>query len=108
MNRLFALLLYLFPKAYREEYSEELQAVFNLSVGDALERGIFEIAGVILRELSGLPQAIIHEHLRERRKAKMIEGAPSRFDFSTVHEQGSLKVENGKAVENQAAASKHT
>ena len=28
--------------------------------------------------------------------------------FSTVHEQGSLKAENGMWVENQASASKHT
>ena len=31
-----------------------------------------------------------------------------KMDFSTVHEQGSLKAENGMRVENQASASKHT
>ncbi|MCC6300824.1 MAG: hypothetical protein IT314_16180 [Anaerolineales bacterium] len=79
MKSLYALLLYLFPRAYREEYGGELQIVFNLSLDDAMQAGIFEVAGVVLRELIGLPKAIIHEHLRERRK--MTGKLASRFDF---------------------------
>ena len=80
--RIYGLLLFLFPRVYREEYGDELRAVFNLSVGDALERGTFEVARVVLRELSGLPQAIIHEHLRERRRLEMNKTFASRFDFA--------------------------
>ena len=81
IQRFYGWLLHLFPSAYREEYGDELRSVFNLSVDEALERGIFEVAGVILRELSGLPQAIIHEHLRERRRLEMNKTFASRFDF---------------------------
>lgn len=78
---LYGWLLLLFPRAYREEYGEELQAVFELSVDDALEKGALETVGVVFRELTGLPKAIIHEHLRERRKVKMTGKSASRFDF---------------------------
>ncbi|NWG07788.1 MAG: hypothetical protein HXY35_14020 [Chloroflexi bacterium] len=81
MKSLYALLLYLFPRTYREEYGEELQAVFNLSMDDASAKGGFEAMSVTLRELRGLPYAILHAHLRERRKAKMAGKFASRFDF---------------------------
>jgi hypothetical protein len=82
VKRFYSLLLHLFPKPYREEYGEELQAVFNLSVDDALDGGVPEVAVVAFRELMGLPGAIIHEHLRERRKKKMTGKFASRFDFA--------------------------
>lgn len=82
MKGLYTLLLYLFPKAYREEYGEELRAVFDLSLDDVIKVGWREVVIVISRELIGLPKAIIHEHLRERRKAKMIGKFSSRFDFA--------------------------
>jgi hypothetical protein len=67
IRRVYSSFLSLFPKNYREEYSEELQAVFNLSLDDAMKIGSMEVAGVILRELIGLPTAILHEHLRKPR-----------------------------------------
>jgi hypothetical protein len=77
----YALLLYLFPRAYREEYGDELRAVFNLSLDDAIQTGKVEAMSVMFRELMGLPQAILHEHLRERSKKKMKGKFDSRFDF---------------------------
>lgn len=82
MKGLYALLLYLFPKAYRDEYSEELRTVFHLSLENAMRSGWMESTRVSLRELLSLPQAIIYEHLRERRKQKMTEKSASRFDFA--------------------------
>jgi len=79
---LYGLLLNLFPRAYREEYGDELQAVFNLSLDDAMKIGGLEVAGLILREVISLPAAILNEHLRERRKANMIRKFDSYFDFS--------------------------
>jgi len=52
---------------YREEYGDELQAVFNLSLADAARQNGLELAGVILQEFLSLPKAIIHEHLRKPR-----------------------------------------
>lgn len=81
VQRLYGWLLLLFPSAYREEYGEELHEVFSLLVDDALALGGFEVMGVILRELRGLPYAAFHAHLRERRRQKMTGKPASRFDF---------------------------
>ena len=67
MKRFYSLLLHLFPKVYREEYGDELLAVFGLSLDDAMQVGKLEVVRVALRELIGLPKAIIHEHLRKPR-----------------------------------------
>ncbi len=82
MKRLYALLLNLFPRSYREEYGDELQAVFNLSLNDAMKLGRAEVVRVILRELIGLPKAVVLEHLRERRQAKMNKGFDPYLDFA--------------------------
>lgn len=82
MKGLYALLLYLFPKTYRGEYGEELQAVFDLSLDDAAGFGWLEVAIVICRELAGMPKAILYAHMREMRKAKMKKGFESYFDFA--------------------------
>jgi len=81
VRSLYSQLLHLFPKAYREEYGDELQTVFNSSLNDAIKVGWLEVAIVIFRELAGLPIAILYEHLRERRKAKMKKGLNSYFNF---------------------------
>ena len=67
MKRFYSLLLHLFPKVYREEYGDELLAVFGLSLDDAVQAGKLEVVRVVLRELMELPKAIIHEHLRKPR-----------------------------------------
>jgi len=82
VKRLYALLLNLFPRSYREEYGDELQAVFNLSLNDAMKLGRAEVVRVILRELIGLPKAVVLEHLRERRQAKMNKGFDPYLDFA--------------------------
>jgi hypothetical protein len=81
IHRFYGFLLILFPQRYRHDYGDELQTVFELSVEDAIEVGWLEVVKVISRELVGLPKAIIHEHLRERRKTKMTGKFLSRFDF---------------------------
>jgi len=78
LRKFHRLLLNLYPKKYREEYSEELHTVFNLSLDDAMGR--VEEIEIFLRELAGLPKAILYEHMRERR-SKMTEKFASRFDF---------------------------
>jgi hypothetical protein len=79
--QLYGLLLSFYPKGYREEYRSELQAVFDLSLKDAASISGLEAGRLVLHELVSLPVAIIHEHIRERRKAKMIRHFSSRFDF---------------------------
>jgi hypothetical protein len=74
--------LNLFPKEYREEYGEELQAVFGLSIEEAATKGGFEVERLVLRELVSLPKAIVLEHIRERRNTKMDKSSASYFDFA--------------------------
>lgn len=80
LRRCYALLLRLYPKDYREEYGEELRAVFDLSLDGARKIDETEFFKVVLRELGGLPGAILYAHLRERRR-KMTGKFASRFDF---------------------------
>lgn len=82
LRRYFVLLLILFPKAYRDEYGDELQAVFNLSLDAAMKIGGLRVASVVLHELIDLPLAIINEHLRERRRKRMTGKFAARFDFA--------------------------
>ena len=65
LRRLYGLLLNLFPRTYREEYGDELQAVFNLSLADAARRNGLEFATALLQELISLPKAILYQHLRK-------------------------------------------
>lgn len=83
LRRFYDLLLSLYPKGYWEEYGSELQTVFDLSLNEAASSSGFEAGRLILRELISLPKAVIHEHLRERRKTKMIGKFSSRFDFAS-------------------------
>jgi len=71
LTRLYALLLNLYPRAYRVEYDEELQTVFNLAVNEAAQQGGFSVIWMSIRELRDLPGGIIFEHWRERRKRRM-------------------------------------
>lgn len=82
LRRLYRLSLNLFPKEYREEYGEELQAVFGLSIDAAATKGGIEVERLVLRELIGLPQAILYEYLRERRNVHMLKNFNSRCDFA--------------------------
>ncbi len=80
--RIYGLLLTLYPREYRGKFGDELQTVFELSLYDAIQAGELKVVRVLLRELISLPQAIIYEHLRERRKERMIGKFSSRFDFA--------------------------
>ena len=81
IRKLHRSLLNLYPKRFRKEYVEELQTVFNLSLEDAARQNSLKLTKVILLELISLPGAIVHEHLRERRK-RMTGKFSSRFDFA--------------------------
>ena len=60
---IYGKLLMLYPKIYREEYGEELQVVFGLSVEEATKMGGSEVERLILRELVSLPKAVVLEYL---------------------------------------------
>jgi hypothetical protein len=60
-------LLALYPAQYRQDYTEERQAVFELAAQDAAEKDRFHFLWFALCELFDLPFAALAEHLRERR-----------------------------------------
>lgn len=82
LHKMYAALLKLYPKAFREEYGDELQTVFDLSFNEAVAKGRLEAGRLALRELINMPAAILNEYIRERRKAKMTRDFSSRFDFA--------------------------
>jgi hypothetical protein len=69
--RMYARLLSLYPRQYRAEYGEELQAVFGLVVNEAAQQGMFSVIRLGWRELRDLPGAALREHWQERRKRRM-------------------------------------
>jgi hypothetical protein len=71
LARMYTRLLSLYPRRYRAEYGEELQAVFSLLVNGAAQRGRFSVIRLGWREMRDMPGAVIREHWRERRKRKM-------------------------------------
>ena len=81
LRRIYGLLLTLYPPEYRDEFGEEFHQVFNLSLNDATKVGWLEVISMMFSELVDLPIAIIHEHLRERRRSKMLKRFGSHFDF---------------------------
>jgi hypothetical protein len=83
LHKLYAGLLMLYPKAFREDYGQELQSVFDLSVEDAAEKGGLEVEKLVLHELFSLPKAVFLAHLRERRKIVMNRSFNSYFEFAS-------------------------
>jgi hypothetical protein len=81
LRNCYGLLVSLYPKTYREEYGDELRDVFELSLNDASRTGKFEVASIALRELISLPQAILNEHLRKRRRSRMARKFSDYFNF---------------------------
>lgn len=82
LSRVYGMLLGLYPHNYLEEYREELQAVFDLSLQEAARKGRCGIAAVAMRELLGLPGAILCEHQRQRRRNRRVKQLGARFDFT--------------------------
>jgi hypothetical protein len=71
-RNIYGLLLYLYPRAFLEEFREELEVVFDLSLQEAMRNGGNGVAAIAIRELLGLPRAILYEHLRQRRRSNMV------------------------------------
>jgi len=54
MPSIYALLLRLYPAAYREEFGREMADVFQQALGDARSRGAFAATKFFTREIAGL------------------------------------------------------
>jgi hypothetical protein len=73
--RLYALLVRLYPRGFRAEFGQEMQAVFADAVAEAVEQGRLPLAVVCLREARDLPPALLREMVsdsRDRRKEALM------------------------------------
>jgi hypothetical protein len=59
---LYALLLRLYPRGFRAEFGEEMQAIFSDAVAEAARGGVGPLVRVCLREFRDLPGALIREY----------------------------------------------
>lgn len=69
---IYSKLLLLYPRRFRDEFSEEMQVVFKDSVNGAVQDGIPALTFVCLRELAGLPFNILWEFWHEFRRKETI------------------------------------
>ncbi len=71
---LYARLLHLYPRKFRDEFAEEMQIVFQDSVKEAVGNGMLSMIVICLRELGGLPLSILREfwHEFERKETIMV------------------------------------
>jgi hypothetical protein len=70
-GRVFAWVLKLYPRRFRELFAEEMLEVFTLAVCDASRDGIIPVATYLVRELAELPMSLLLEHLYQRRRRSM-------------------------------------
>lgn len=69
----YSCLINLFPRGYRDEYRDELQAVFSLEMEDATKKGKLFIMRRGFRELLDFPSSLLYQYWRvfQRREARM-------------------------------------
>ena len=64
MLAIYRTLLYLYPSAYREEYDEEMMAVFYEAQAGMARKSFARRATVCVREVGGLLRGALREHAR--------------------------------------------
>ena len=57
--------LVLYPRRFKNEFSDEMQVVFNDSINEAVKVGILPLTTLALRELGGLPFSVLREFWHE-------------------------------------------
>ena len=70
--RLYAALLSLFPRRFRDEFSLEMQEVFAQVLAEAQTVGERAMWAVTLREIFDLPRLALREHWRERKQPRYV------------------------------------
>ncbi|TEU16689.1 MAG: hypothetical protein E3J25_02695 [Anaerolineales bacterium] len=65
---LYILLVRLYPRSFRAEFEDEMQAVFEEMVEQETKKGIFALASVCLRELLDAPLTLLRVHWFSWRK----------------------------------------
>ena len=92
--RLYGLMLRGYPRRFRAEFEEEMQAVFSEAINEAARRGRVSLATVFLREVWDLPGNALREHWSQKEEPTM--STAMNFDNSTAapmfdHQPGAWK-----------------
>ncbi|MGE5265014.1 MAG: hypothetical protein ACM3S0_16660 [Acidobacteriota bacterium] len=81
LPRVYASLLYLYPRVFRDEFAEEMLKTFADMATEASQGGELRLLAFCWREFRDLPIAVVREHLRERGNMKSrtgeVRGLPS-------------------------------
>ncbi len=64
----YNLLVWLYPRTFRNEFGAEMTAVFTKLVTEASNQGCVSLIAVCLREMRGLPQIVLREYLTNFRE----------------------------------------
>jgi len=63
LRKIYLAVVSLYPPAFREQFSAEMETVFSQAVGEQAARGPAALAIFLLSEFSSLPPNLIREHL---------------------------------------------
>lgn len=64
-EKLFAFALWAYPRAYRDEFAEEMLAVFSETIQATAPKGFFALLKILIREVIDLPSNVIKQHIME-------------------------------------------
>ncbi len=90
IGRVYTALLQLYPQQFREEFAEEMRAVFADAMREAARAGRISLALLLGRELLDLPVSIAVEHWRERSRRNMDLHSQESSGFKPVSGMGIL------------------
>jgi hypothetical protein len=71
MTRLYAKIIRLYPRSFREEFGEEMQVAFRESAAEAHAMGVLPLALVCLREIVHFPASLFQEFRYEFEREEM-------------------------------------
>ena len=71
MTHLYAKIIQLYPRSFREEFGEEMQFAFRESVAEAHVMGVLPLALVCLREIVHFPASLLREFRHEFERKEM-------------------------------------
>lgn len=77
LTRFHIFFIRLYPRQFREEFGEEMTAVFTVAVQEAGRRGMRWALMVWLRELRDYPSSLLREQRRNRRKHPLSSQSPA-------------------------------
>ena len=86
----YAMIIKLYPPAFRTEFGEEMQAVFAAAMAEVARDSLSGVAALCLRELRDLPMNLLRAYLCGPRKKRQRQRSPSAAHFAPFARWGAL------------------